>query len=146
MQRHIGIDVRSKSCTVAVVDGNNYVLNPSFEADRVTTSTPAGWTVGGGTNASGGHTGRWSWQLAGSLDQAITGLPDGTYTLSVWAKSASGTLYGKACGGPDQSMALSAASSWSKVSLPGIAVSGGVCKVGVSSAGGNVDDFTLNKN
>ncbi len=127
----------------AIGPGNNFVLNPSFEADRTATSTPAGWAPGGGSNASGGHTGNWSWQLSGSLDQSITGLPNGTYTLAVWAKGASGTLYAKGFGDTDKTAALSGGSSWTQVSLTGIAVSNGSCDVGISSGSGSVDDFTL---
>ena len=123
--------------------GNNYVLNPSFEADRVSTSAPAGWTAGGGSNASSGHSGNWSWQLSGSLDQKLSGLPDGTYTLSVWAKSSGGSLDAKGCGGSDKTTSLAAGSAWTKVSLTGIAISGGTCTVGVSSGSGNADDFAL---
>ncbi len=129
----------------AVGAGNNYVLNPSFEADRVTTSTPAGWTVGGGANASGGHTGNWSWQLSGSLDQKIVSVPNGTYALSVWAKGSSGTLYAKGFGGSDLGASLTAGSAWTKVSLTGIVISNGTCDVGISSGSGNVDDFLLVK-
>jgi hypothetical protein len=129
----------------AVGPGNNYVMNPSFEADRVSATAVAGWTASGGSNASGGHTGNWSWSLSGSLDQKIAGLPNGTYTLSVYAKGGSGTLYAKGFGGTDLSTSLTAGSSWTKVSLPGIAVSNGTCDVGVSSGSGNVDDFVLVK-
>ena len=132
--------------TWAVGAGNNYVLNPSFEADRVTASTVAGWTATAGGNASGGHTGRWSWQLSGSLAQKLTELPSGTYTLSVWAKGTSGTLYAKGFGGADKSTSLQAGSSWTKVSLGDIAVSNGTCEVGISSGSGNVDDFLLVRN
>ena len=50
----------------AVGPGNNYVLNPSFEADRTTTSTPAGWTVGGGLQCQ--------WRTLGKLVLAAFGL------------------------------------------------------------------------
>jgi hypothetical protein len=129
----------------AVGTGNNYVLNPSFEADRVTASEVAGWTVDGGTNASGGHSGNWSWKLSGSIDQKIASLENGTYTLSVWAKGTSGTLYAKGAGGTDKSTSLTAGASWTKVSLTDIAVSNGTCDVGISSGSGNVDDFMLAK-
>ena len=130
----------------AVGPGNNFVMNPSFEADRVATSTPAGWTAGGGTNVTGSHSGHWSWQLSGSLDQQITNVPNGTYTLSVWAKGSTGTLYAKGFGGTDLSTSLTAGTSWTKVSLTGMTVSNGTCDVGISSGSGNVDDFTLVKN
>jgi hypothetical protein len=131
--------------TWAIGPGNNFIMNPSFEADRVTTSTPAGWTADGGSNASSAHSGNWSWQLSGSLNQAITGLPNGTYTLAVWAKGTSGTLAAKGSGGTDKSTSLSAGSSWTQVSITGIAVSNGTCNVSISSGSGNVDDFTLIK-
>jgi hypothetical protein len=131
--------------TWAVGLGNNYALNPSFEADRVTASAVAGWTASGGSNASSAHSGRWSWQLSGSLEQKLSDLPNGTYTLSVWAKSASGTLYAKGCGGADKSTALPAGTGWTKVSLADIAVSSGTCTIGISSGSGNVDDFLLVK-
>jgi hypothetical protein len=127
----------------AVGPGNNYVTNPSFEADRVSTTAPAGWTVGGGTNTEGGHTGRWSWQLSGSLEQAIRGLPNGTYTLAVWSKDSSGTLYAQGFGAADKTTSLTAGGSWTRVSLDDIAVTSGSGSVGISSGRGNVDDFTL---
>lgn len=133
---------------------NNYALNPSFEADRVSVTTPAGWTTTGGSNLQGGHTGRWSWQLTGAatLDQQIGSLPSGTYTLSVWAKGSGATgakLYAKGGGGTDASVSLASASStWANVTLPGIEVSNGKCQVGASTTTGTltVDDFLLVKN
>ena len=131
----------------AVGPGNNYALNPSFEADRVSTTTPAGWTTSNGTNSSGGYSGKWSWQLSGaaSLDQTLAGVPNGTYTLSVWVKGGNGTLYAKGFGGTDKTASLSSTSAWTKVSLTGIAVSNGQCQIGVSTTSGTlaVDDFML---
>lgn len=130
--------------------GNNYALNPSFEADRVATTTPAGWTITNGTNVQDGHSGRWSWQLSGasSLEQKLSGLPNGTYTLSAWAKGGAATLYAKGTGSADKSAAIPAASNFSKVTLSGITVSNGACQLGVSASSGTVsiDDFTLIKN
>jgi len=136
----------------SVGPGNNYVLNPSFEADRVAMTQPAGWTTANGTNVTGGHTGRWSWQLSGtsSLDQSIAGLSNGTYTLSIWAKSsaAGAQLYAKGFGGTDKTAAIGAATGWTSLSITGIAVSNGQCNIGVASTGQTVtvDDFTLIKN
>ena len=129
--------------------GNNYVLNPSFEADRIDMTQPAGWTTSNSANVTGGHTGRWSWQLSGtaSLDQKITGLSNGTYTLSVWVKSsaAGAQLYAKGFGGTDKTTAIAAASTWTTMSITGIAVSNGQCNVGIVSSGQTVtaDDFVL---
>jgi hypothetical protein len=136
----------------SVGPGNNYVLNPSIEADRVATTLPAGWTPSGGTNVTGGHTGRWSWQLSGtsSLDQNVASLSTGTYTLSVWIKSsaAGAQLYAKGFGGTDKTLSIAAATGWTNVSITGIAVSNGQCNVGITSSGQTVtaDDFALIKN
>jgi hypothetical protein len=134
----------------AVGPGNNYVLNPSFEADRVTTTQPAGWTTTNGTNATGGHSGRWAWQVSGSLDQSIANLPNGTYTLSAWVKSSGtgGQLYAKGFGGTDKTLAIGSATAWTNVSIAGIAVSNGTCDLGITSTGATltVDDFALSQN
>ena len=138
--------------TWSVGPGNNYVLNPSFEADRVAMTQPAGWITSNGTNVTGGHTGRWSWQLSGtsSLDQTVTGLSNGTYTLSVWVKSsaAGAQLYAKGFGGTDKTTAIAASTAWTNLSITSIAVSNGQCNVGITSSGQavTVDDFTLIKN
>jgi hypothetical protein len=153
--------------TWSVGPDNNFVLNPTFEADRVAMTQPAGWTTstttGGGitpyTNVSGGHAGNWAWQLSytaayqATLNQAITGLPNGTYTLSVWAKSSGGqttaNLYASGYGGSEKDASLTKAmSGWTQVSITGIAVSNGTCQVGVTTTAGanqsvTLDDFTL---
>jgi len=141
------IDAAAGTWTVA--RGNNYVLNPSFEADRVSMTVPAGWKSTNGSNVQSGHTGRWSWQLAanGSLEQEVAAIPDGTYKLSVWVK-ASGTgaqLYAKGCGGTDATMPIASGSSFANATLSGIAVGGGQCTVGVTAGNGQVtvDDFML---
>jgi hypothetical protein len=139
--------------TWSVAPNNNYAINPSFEADRVAVTTPAGWTTTGGANLQGGHIGRWSWQLtgAGTLDQAIANLQSGSYTLSVWAKGSGATgakLYAKGFGGTDASTSLSSASgTWTNVTLPGLAVSNGKCQIGASTSAGTLtlDDFVLVK-
>jgi hypothetical protein len=140
--------------TWSVGPNNNYAQNPSFEADRVTVTTPAGWSTTNGTNVSGGHSGRWSWQLSGSaaLGQQANGLPNGTYTLSAWVKSSGATgaqLYAKGFGGTDQSTSLAAAgSSWTNMTVSGIAVSNGTCQMGITTTAGTItaDDFALVKN
>ncbi len=50
------IDVAAGTSSVGA--NNNYAAKASFEADRVSVTTPAGWTTSNGSNASGGHTGR----------------------------------------------------------------------------------------
>jgi hypothetical protein len=138
----------------SVGPNNNYAINPSFEADRVEVTTPAGWSTTNGANVSGGHTGNWSWQLAGSatLDQTASNLPNGTYTLSAWVKGSGATgaqLYVKGGGGTDQSTSLAAANgTWTQLSVNGVAVSNGAPHIGVSTTTGTitVDDFVLVRN
>lgn len=135
--------------TWTVAPQNNWSPNPSFEADRVSVTTPAGWLASGGSNANDGRTGRWSWQLAGtgSLSQVLTALPNGKYGMSVWAKSrgAGAILYAKPQGGALLTQAIPASSSWIQVKLAGIPVSAGQTEIGVTSGGQtvNMDDFAF---
>ena len=144
---HWSIDAKAGRWTAA--RGNNYLLNPSFEADRVSMTVPAGWKSTNGSNLESGHTGRWSWQLSsnGSLEQQISAIPAGSYDLSVWAKSSgSGAqLYAKGCGGMDATVSISSSASFANVTLRGIAVSGAACTVGVTNGSVQltVDDFIL---
>ena len=141
--------LNAKAGTWSVAKGNNYALNPSFEADRVSMTTPAGWKSTSGTNVQGGHTGRWSWQLGanGTLEQRVASLPAGTYTLSVWVKGGGtgGTLYTKGCGGTDANMSLGSGTAFHNVSLPGVTGGEAACTIGVNagSAQATVDDFAL---
>jgi hypothetical protein len=153
--------------TWSVGPGNNYVLNPSFEADRVTMTQPAGWVTstnltGGATpytNASGGHTGNWKWELTytaayqATLDQVIANVPNGTYTLSTWVESSGGQavaeVYAKGYGGAEKDYSINTAiGSWTQISISGITVTNGKCDIGVSTTASanqwvSVDDFTL---
>jgi hypothetical protein len=131
---------------------NNYVLNPSFEADRVAMTTPAGWTTSNGSNVQTPHgPGRWSWQLTGtsSLSQMIANLPNGTYTLSAWVRpgSAGAQLAARGFGGTDKTTSLAASTAWTNVSITDIAVSNGQCQVSVTTSGQTVlvDDFVLSR-
>ncbi|MDG6107626.1 cellulose binding domain-containing protein [Dactylosporangium aurantiacum] len=152
-------NVDAAAGTWSVGRGNNYVLNPSVEADRVSQSTMAGWTGSANVaNHSGGHTGRWS--MAQSASSAYTAnvyqnisVPNGTYTLSAWVKSSGGqksaNLYAKNYGGGQLNRSISQSiSNWTQVSITGITVSNGSIQVGVSSDAnaGNwiyADDFSL---
>jgi Glycosyl hydrolases family 43 len=149
--------------TWTVGAGNNYALNPSFEADRVTMAQPAGWTTSGtaSSNATGGHTGRWKWRFSAtsayqsSIAQTLTGLPDGTYTLAAWIEGSGGQavaqLFATGFGAAEIDASVSSASAtWSHVSIPGIAVTNGTCQIGVkTTASANqsleVDDVTFVK-
>ena len=138
--------------TWTVGPGNNYVLNPSFEADRVASNPPAGWQTTAGADVTTTHSGNFAWQLTdtSSVAQTRASLANGTYTLSVWARgTGSGTLQAKGFGGTDLSVALAGgASAWTQVKLSGIAVSNGQCQIVAATSSGtvSVDDFTLTKN
>jgi hypothetical protein len=150
--------------TWSVGPGNNYALNPSFEADRVTMAQPAGWITSGtaSSNASGGHTGDWKWLLSStaayqsSLTQSVTGLPNGTYTLAAWVESSGGQsvaqMFATGFGGAEIDASVNTPiANWLQVSIPGIVVTNGTCQIGVrTTASANqwldVDDFTLVKN
>lgn len=133
----------------AVAPENNWILNPTFEADRITVSTPVGWSASNGTNSQDGRTGRWSWQLNGSagLSHTIPELPNGTYTLAVWAKSSAdgAELSIEDYGGAQRTASIPSSSSWTQVTLTDVIVTDGQAKVGVKSSGQTVkvDDFTL---
>jgi hypothetical protein len=153
--------------TWSVGPGNNYALNPSFEADRVAMTQPAGWitsTTTGGTpftNASGGRTGNWKWQLTDTvayeaqLEQTVASLPNGSYTLSAWVESSGGQsvaqLFAKGFGGAEMDAEIDKAAAWTHVSITGVQVTSGTIDIGVATTADanqwiSVDDFTLVKN
>lgn len=145
--------------------GNNYVLNPGFEADRVAQSHLTGWIISWTSlrgaspivNVAGGRTGRWSMTLAhggqtmGSVTQNVT-LPNGSYTLRAWVRSSGGQrvarMYALADGAAEVARPLVAASAWTEVTLAGIAVREGRVQLGVYSEGADgqwlqLDDISL---
>ncbi|MHA6532072.1 family 43 glycosylhydrolase [Paenibacillus sp. BAC0078] len=154
--------------TWSVGSGNNYALNPSYEADRVAQTALAGWTnwtnaaADPNSNVLGGHTGRWSAQQSGtaaystSRYQNLTNLPNGTYTLKVWVQSSGGQMaaqiFVKNYGGAEKNAAINTAiGSWTQVTIPNINVTNGSAQIGVYSVAnaGNwvkVDDWTFIKN
>ncbi len=140
------LDVKSGAWAVAAQ--NNWALNPSLEADRVSVITPTGWSSTGGSNSSDARTGNWSWQLTGSnasVSQTLSSLPSRNYALSVWTKSGGATLYAKVSGSATKSVVIPSSSSWTNVTLSGIAVSAGQVEVGITSTTGTTkaDDFAL---
>ena len=161
-------DLDAKTGEWSAGAGNNYVLNPSFEADRVAQRALAGWT--NTTNVSGGdpngnskkgeaHTGnfcmeqRYATDYTATMSQDIADLPNGTYTLSAWVKSSGGqksaVLAAKDFGGTDLTASLAKPmGDWTQVSIPGIKVTNGKCQVAIiSDAKANdwveVDDISL---
>jgi hypothetical protein len=153
--------IDAQAGTFAVGPGNNYALNPSFEADRVAVTQPAGWvtstTTSGTTpytNVKDARTGNWAWQLTSSSDydatisQSLSSLPNGTYTLSVWVKSTGGQataeLYAKGFGGSDVTAPLTKAlSSFTQVTIPGISVTSGKAELGVTTSASAKQSLTF---
>ncbi len=157
-------NVNAAAGTWSVGSGNNYVLNPSVEADRVSQNALAGWTNSSNistdpnSNTSGGHTGRWAISQSNTsvyqatMSQNIS-LPNGTYALSVWVKSSGGqnkaNIFVKNFGGNEMEYAINKAiGTWTQISIPNIKITNGSIQVGVFSdakAGNwvNVDDFSL---
>ncbi|KRE69737.1 family 43 glycosylhydrolase [Paenibacillus sp. Soil750] len=154
--------------TWSVGSGNNYALNPSYEADRVAQNSLAGWTTwtnattNPNANALGGHSGRWSAKQSGTAAysatryQDLTNLPNGTYTLKAWVKSSGGQstayIYVSNYGGSELRYNVnSAISSWTQITIPNINVTNGKARIAlysVANAGNwvNVDDWSLVKN
>ena len=150
----------------AVGKGNNYLLNPGFEADRVRQTSVAGWisswtSIRGDApfmNVPDGRTGRWALSLRhagqtmGSAIQNVA-LPNGRYTLRAWVKSSGGQrvarLYASGHGGAEIARSLpDKLAQWTEVTLSGIQVTSGSVQIGVYSEGKDgdwlaLDDFSL---
>jgi hypothetical protein len=158
-------NINASAGTWSVGNGNNYVLNPNFEADRIDVTTATGWTnsiVSGSNpngNLQGSHfPGRFcleqysSGAYEASMYQNIS-LPNGTYTLKTWVKSSGGQstarIYVKNYGGSEKTSSINQSiSSWREISITDINVTNGSIQVGIYSkanAGNwvNVDDFSL---
>jgi hypothetical protein len=152
--------------TWSVAAENNYVLNPGFEADRVSQNSLAGWTnsssVSGGDpngNASGARTGNFCMQqqyssaYKATMYQEISTIPDGTYTLTAWVQSSGGQdvckVFISDFGNDEKNFDISTdISQWTEIQIEDIAITGGLCRVGImSDAQANnwckVDDISL---
>ncbi len=156
-------DLDAAAGTWSVAPGNNYILNPAYEADRVTQTSVAGWinTGSGFGNASGsGHVpGDFHFRhfsgspYAASTRQLVTGLPNGTYNLSVWHKSSGGQstarIFARNFGGAQKNANINTAQPvWTQVSITNIPVINGQCDVGLDSVAGanqsvDIDDWSL---
>jgi Glycosyl hydrolases family 43/Carbohydrate binding module (family 6) len=135
---------------------NNYVLNPNFQADRVTVSTLTGWTNTGGsvTNISPGANGsRFALQLgsgSAGVRQQIT-VPAGTYRMSLYART-SGSLSGAQMTVTDASgntgtLNIPSSSGWTRRDSPEFQLAAGTATVTVRTSNGvlAVDDLALVK-
>lgn len=148
--------------------------NASFEESEIG-AVPAAWNFwrGGGTSddtiltAAGGHTGEKSCRIAapvaheGSIGQTFTGIPDGTYTASVWVKGSANTggINFSAVYGPGdfiatyvtQVLGSEGLTQWTKVTLENINVTNGQIEIQIyyNAAAGEelwLDDFEIRRN
>lgn len=148
----------------SVGPNNNYVVNPAFEADRISVTDPMGWEVSGTGNRNvenaSPYSGRWCWKQTDSNDymvsisQQITELPEGTYTLKAWVKSSGGqkvcNLYILGDDGVEINISLTdAIDEWTQVTVcENLTITGGSCEIGlISDACGDqwvmLDEVTL---
>lgn len=159
----------AKTGTWEVGEGNNYIHNPQFEADRVIVSSPAGWKVydniegTANSNISGKqYAGNFVWQqnakeaYTASLKQTITDLPDGTYTLKAWVRSSGGQnickLYAVSDGEELNYSLKTPIDEWTEVVVASdIEIKNGKCEIGLySDAHANewvqIDNLSLVRN
>lgn len=139
--------------------GNNYILNPTFEADRVSQTTLAGWKASGtgNSNRKGGRTGNWCAQqwsdsaYKATLTQDVK-LPNGNYTMKAWVKSTGGQnsamIYVRGAGDDKIVNVNKKMNNWTEVAIDNINVTNGTVQIGIYSDAnaGNwlmADDFTL---
>ena len=142
-----------------VGEKNNYILNPTFEADRVSQQTLAGWKASGtgNSNKSGGHTGNWCAQqwsdkaYKATLTQDVT-LPNGTYSFKGYVKSTGGqnsaVVYVRGAGQDKIVNVNKKMNDWTEIKIDGINVDKGTVQIGIYSDAnaGNwlmVDDLSL---
>ncbi|OKI12496.1 arabinogalactan endo-1,4-beta-galactosidase [Streptomyces sp. CB03911] len=142
------------------------VANPGFETGGAGTATPTGWSTysAGGQNAAsyteaGGHGGSYRlthWAASAykvETYQYLSGLTNGSYTLTAWVRSGGGQnaayLALKGCGGAEQrtDLPVTPNGGWIRLVTP-VSVTNGQCTISINSdanAGNwlNVDDITL---
>jgi arabinogalactan endo-1,4-beta-galactosidase len=138
------------------------VYNASFEYTAAT-ATPLGWATTSTADADAdyteynGHSSQFrlthykATAYSVRTSQALTNVPNGTYTLKAWVMNGGGQttcqLYAQS-GGVDKNIALPTASTWTQIQVPGIVISNGQCEIGLRSvaAAGNycsLDDVEL---
>lgn len=128
----------------------NLLANPSFEEDNDVTSQPAGWSIWAQATADynaiktewGGFSGDWKlafWRESAyscSIYQVLSGLENGTYTLSAWIMSNGSQdvchIYAKNYGGAEKTTAVPVSDiSWNKIMIENIEVTNGQCEIGL---------------
>ncbi|GAA3804013.1 hypothetical protein GCM10022226_24770 [Sphaerisporangium flaviroseum] len=123
------------------------VVNGGFESNGAAVASPTGWTSSGTTAAdyteSGGRSGSYRithWSSAAytvRTSQTLTGLTNGSYTLSLYVKNGGGqsSVYAglENCGGTDRRTFLPVTGDWLKIAVS-TTVSGGSCTISLSSS------------
>lgn len=141
----------AKKGTWEVGDGNNYIANPDFEADRKLVNTLTGWSafdnVGGyanGNREGKAESGNFVLEQTAPEDyialisQSLKDLPDGAYTMTAWVKSSGGqnvcSLYVKSGGTKFAKSVKMPIDEWVEVVVSdNIEVKGGECEIGIYS-------------
>lgn len=131
-------------------DGNNYIANNEFDADRVDVTKLTGWehsdsvdgTVGGNVKAKRFY-GNYAAKHSAAVDytarmkQTIKDLPDGTYTLRASVMSSGGqnecVLYANADDKKYTASLKSKMSDWTDVVVKDIVIENGECEIGLYS-------------
>ncbi len=149
-------------------DGNNYIANPTFDADRVDLNHLTGWehsdsvggTAGGNVKTKRFH-GKYAARHSADTDytatmkQTITDLPDGTYTLRASVISSGGQneclLYANTDDKEYTASLKSKMSNWTDIVVKDIVIENGKCEIGLySDALANnyvrIDDLYLTRN
>jgi len=138
------------------------IVNPGFDAEGAT-QTPSGWTEMGDAAASytqsGGRSGNklshWSsTDYEVSTYQYLTGIANGTYTISAWVQSSGGQIYNtfeaSDFGGAKLFTNIPATGTWVQIFVRGIEVTNGQIKIGFYSKAhatnwSNFDDVVITK-
>lgn len=151
-------NINVKEGTWSVGQGNNYCLNPSFEADRVNQTWLTGWKLASTSseninNSKKKRTGRWSLYLTGKQTAYQTvNVPNGTYKLSGYVQSSGGQnsakLFAKDMGSGEAAANITANSNWVKVQTNSFEVTSGKVTLGLEVNGSSdqwiaIDDIEL---
>lgn len=136
----------------------NLITNSSFETDGIT-NTPTGWNVWLGSksyrnavkteygNAFDGNYKLTFWNDSSykcSISKTLTGIPNGTYQLSVWAMTngAQNTLklYAKNYGGAELNTPIITSDiNWNIFTVDQITVTNNTCEIGIYTDAGTND-------
>lgn len=121
----------------------NQIIDPEFASGtngwQITTATPAAIYTqagGNGTMLSFRSTGAYS----GTVWQDVTGLPNGTYTMTAWVENGGGQttaqMFAWPTGGSNATVNLPTASGWTEVQIANIQVTQGTAWVGFQISAG----------